>query len=91
MVLISDLKARSRGTVTGIVRSTVLTPRSHAPAFEAQISDGSGTLDAVWLGRRSIGGIEPGRAIVLDGVVTTFCGHRAMYNPAYQLIPKDGE
>ena len=36
-------------------------PRGGAPALEAELYDGSDVIDLVWLGRRQIAGIEPGR------------------------------
>ena len=46
----------SRGTV----RSVTLRPRVNVPALVVDLYDGSQALNLVWLGRRTIGGIEPG-------------------------------
>ncbi|MCL2850546.1 MAG: OB-fold nucleic acid binding domain-containing protein [Micrococcales bacterium] len=86
-----DLADRCRATACGVLRSVTLRPRDGAPALEAELYDGSGSLDVVWLGRREIAGIVPGRRIVVEGMVTHVDGRRTMYNPAYQLRPRPHE
>jgi hypothetical protein len=39
----------------------------------------------VFLGRRKILGMSPGRRVYLEGVVTKDAGAQVMYNPVYQL------
>jgi len=39
----------------------------------------------VFLGRRKILGISPGRRVYLEGVVTKNSSGQLMYNPVYQL------
>ncbi len=69
----------------GEVRSVRIVPRVGAAALEATVSDGRGAVTAVFLGRRKITGISPGRRILLEGVVTADDGDRVMYNPIYTL------
>jgi hypothetical protein len=47
--------------------------------------DGRGAVTAVFLGRRRIAGLAPGRRLVLEGVVTQHGSERFMYNPIYTL------
>jgi hypothetical protein len=58
------------------------------------VQDGRGTMTAVFLGRRKIAGLSPGRRVALEGVATK---HRSpgnpeggkdalMYNPVYELL-----
>jgi len=42
----------------------------------------------VWLGRRRIGGIAPGRGIRVVGRIGVQDGQRVMYNPRYDLRPR---
>jgi RecJ-like exonuclease len=72
-------------TVTGRIRSVVYTPKETVPTLEADLFDGSATIALVWLGRRRISGIEPGRRIVARGRVGVHNGRLAIYNPWYQL------
>jgi len=88
---VSDLPERRRATVHGVIRSVTLRPREGVPAMEAELYDGTGTLDLVWLGRREITGIEPGRRGSFEGLVCGVDGRRTVYNPRYELQPRAGE
>ena len=72
-------------TVTGRLRSVVYTPRETVPTLEAELFDGSGSVTLVWLGRRRIPGIEPGRPVTARGRFAAFDGKRVIYNPWYEL------
>lgn len=72
-------------TVTGRLKSVVYTPRETVPTLEAELFDGSGSVTLVWLGRRRIPGIEPGRTVTARGRVAVFDGKRVLYNPWYEL------
>lgn len=80
------LKDRVRVTASGVLRTVTLRPRGGVPALEAELFDGSGTLSVVWLGRREIAGIEPGRRISVHGLVSCSHGRTVMYNPRYELL-----
>ncbi len=84
---IADAPNRERVTLRGSLRTVTLRPRAGVPALEAELNDGSGIITVVWLGRRRIAGIEPGRAIEVEGRIGAYDGVRIMYNPRYQLIP----
>lgn len=78
---------RSQVCVMGMLRTVTIQPRGGSPSLQAELWDGSGTLDVVWIGRRRIAGIEPGRVIRATGRVTQRDGHRVMFNPRYELLP----
>ncbi|GIG24398.1 OB-fold nucleic acid binding domain-containing protein [Cellulomonas denverensis] len=82
---------RTRVKLAGVLRSVVLRPREGVPALEAELYDGSGTVELVWLGRREIAGVEPGRRLKVEGMVCTREGRRSMFNPRYELRPRPGE
>src|SRR5918997_3779289 len=88
---VCDLTARRRGSAAGVLRSVVLRPREGVPTVEAELYDGSGSLDLVWLGRRTITGIEPGRRICVEGMVCDVDGRRTVFNPRYELSPRADE
>ena len=71
--------------LAGTLRSVVLRPRAGVPTLEAELFDGSGTVTLVWLGRRRIGGIEPGRLLIASGRLTRHEGRPTLYNPSYEL------
>jgi hypothetical protein len=72
-------------TVTGRLKSVVYTPRETVPTLEAELFDGSGSVTLVWLGRRRIPGIEPGRRLTARGRFAAFEGRQVIYNPWYEL------
>jgi hypothetical protein len=72
-------------TVTGRLKSVVYTPRETVPTLESELFDGSGSVTLVWLGRRRIPGIEPGRTLTARGRFAVADGRRVIYNPWYEL------
>jgi hypothetical protein len=54
--------------------------------LEAELYDGSDTLTLIWLGRRQIAGVAPGRAMQVWGRIGNFDGDRILYNPRYELL-----
>ena len=82
---LSDCRKGEVVTVTGRLKSVVYTPRETVPTLEAELFDGSGSVTLVWLGRRRIPGIEPGRTLTARGRFAAFDGRRVIYNPWYEL------
>jgi hypothetical protein len=72
-------------TVTGRLRTVVYTPRTNLPTLEADLYDGSDLIRLVWLGRRHIAGIEPGRSITARGRIAYRDERKVIYNPYYEL------
>ena len=85
LVTIADAPDRERVTVQGTLRTVTLRPRGGVPALEAELYDGSGTILVIWLGRRRIAGIFPGRLIRVEGRIGLHNESRIMYNPRYEL------
>ena len=73
--------------VAGTVRAVVLRPLGGVPTLEAELYDGTGSVTLVFLGRRRIRGIDPGRSMVARGRMTSNDGRPTLYNPAYELKP----
>lgn len=82
---ISACAGRARACVVGTLRTVTLRPRGGAPALEAELYDGSDVISLVWLGRRRIAGIEPGRRVRAEGLVSVQDGRKVMFNPRYEL------
>jgi hypothetical protein len=78
---------REMVTLNGTLRTVTLRPRAGVPALEAELYDGSGTVTLVWLGRRQIAGIEPGRGISVQGRISLNEGRPVIFNPRYELSP----
>ena len=62
--LIDEIERGETIQVTGIVKSATVKPNSQVPAYEVEISDGSGSLIIIWQGRKHVAGIEPGAAAI---------------------------
>jgi hypothetical protein len=90
-VPIGNVQWRHRATVEGRVRSVYVGPVSGSPALECELYDTTGGLTLVFLGRRTIPGIEPGAKMRVEGMVGEMEGYLAMTNPNYVLLPRDGE
>lgn len=89
--LVADLPAREQVVVAGTLRTVTLRPRAGVPALVAELYDGSGTISIVWLGRRQIVGIEPGRSLICWGRVSLDHDRPVMFNPRYELRPAGAE
>jgi ferric-dicitrate binding protein FerR (iron transport regulator) len=82
---IADAPDRTMVKLSGTLRTVTLRPRGGVPALEAELFDGSGAITLVWLGRRQITGIGPGRQLEVEGRIGVQEGVRVMYNPRYEL------
>ncbi|MEV0460160.1 OB-fold nucleic acid binding domain-containing protein [Catellatospora methionotrophica] len=71
--------------VSGRLRTVVYTPRTNLPTLEADLYDGTDLITLVFLGRRHINGIEPGRGVNVRGRVAVRDGRKVIYNPYYEL------
>jgi hypothetical protein len=85
LVPINEAPDREKVIVQGTLKTVTLRPRGGVPALEAELYDGSGSISVIWLGRRRIGGITPGRVIRVEGRIGVQDNQRVMYNPRYDL------
>ena len=76
---------RDRVTLHGSLATVTLRPRGGVLALEAELYDGSGTVTLVWLGRRQIAGIGPGRQLTVHGRLGCSDGRKVLFNPRYEL------
>lgn len=84
---ISTCGDRQLVDLCGDVASVTINPHGGKPALEVEVRDGSGSVTLVWLGRRKIPGIEPGRNIRVSGRMSCSAnGQRVVYNPRYELL-----
>jgi RecG-like helicase len=85
-VPIKTCEDRQVVSLTGTVSTVTIHPRGGYPALEVELRDGSGAVTLVWLGRRQIPGIDPGRSIKICGRISCHEGRRVIYNPKYELL-----
>jgi RecG-like helicase len=81
-----EVQERSRVHVGGEVRSVRIVPRAGAPALEVTISDGRGSVVAVFLGRRKIAGLSPGRKVAIEGMAGRDGSQIVVVNPEYEFL-----
>ena len=81
----SDCCSGQAVTVLGRLRSVEHCPRAAVATLEAELFDGSEAITLVWLGRRRIPGIEPGRTLKASGRIAVRNGRKVLYNPYYEL------
>ncbi|GAB1693788.1 OB-fold nucleic acid binding domain-containing protein [Krasilnikovia sp. M28-CT-15] len=72
-------------SVSGRLRTVAYTPRTNLPTLEADLYDGSDVVTLVFLGRRAIAGIEPGRQLTARGRIALRDERKVIYNPFYEL------
>lgn len=77
-------------SISGTVRSVTLRPREQTPALEVELYDGTGSVSVIWMGRRRILGIAPGRRMTVWGRLTCTADERRIFNPRYELKPATG-
>src|SRR2546423_4063913 len=84
---VADCPDREPVCVAGQIRAVTLRPVGGVPALEAEMYDGADTVTLVFLGRRNIPGVEPGRTLVAHGRLRREDGRAVIYNPRYDLRP----
>jgi hypothetical protein len=83
---IIDATWRSRVTIAGRVRSIRVAPLHDAPTLELVLVDATGAISVVFLGRRSLAGVDVGSKMLVDGTVGVHKARLALLNPSYQLL-----
>jgi hypothetical protein len=81
-----EIEPRHRVRVGGEVRSVRIVPRAGAPALEVTVTDGRGSVVGVFLGRRKIAGLSPGRKVAIEGVTARDGKRYLVFNPIYELL-----
>jgi hypothetical protein len=82
---IAEAPLRSRAKLAGVVRRITVRPLEGYESLEALISDGTGEIEIVWMGRRSIPGLSLGTKVIVDGVVGENRGERRVVNPTFEF------
>ena len=74
-------------TMLGRLRSVEFGPQDAEASLEAELFDGTDGVTLIWLGRRRIPGIEPGRTMRVRGRLALRDGRKVLYNPFYEICP----
>jgi amino acid transporter len=85
-VPIGTASVRDRVTLAGRVTSLRVQPRAGIATLQCTVADPTGEILVIFLGRRHVGGWEPGALVSVSGIVGERGGRREILNPDYQLL-----
>lgn len=85
-VCIGEVGRGERATLTGRIRTVTIGGGAGHLGVTAEVFDGTGSIDACWLGQRAIPGIDTGRYLRVTGRVGIRDGRKIMFNPRYELL-----
>jgi hypothetical protein len=86
LIPIGKVKWRSYVRVQGRIRSIRVQPWADVGSLECTVIDETGGLLLIFLGRRTIAGVELGRHVVAEGMVGEHRGYLAILNPVIELL-----
>jgi RecG-like helicase len=84
-VRIAEAPVRQPVRIAGVIRRMTVLPMEGKEALQALISDGTGEVMIVFMGRRGIGGLSLGKRVVVDGVLADHRGEIRMVNPRLEF------
>ena len=84
---IGRLEHRQRARMAGKVYSLRVQPwAAGVTALECVLTDGTGQILVVFVGRRDVPGIKAGTRLVIEGTVADHHGRLAVLNPMYEIL-----
>ena len=85
-VRIREAPTRSKVRLAGVVRRITVRPLEGDESLEAVLYDGTGEVTVVWMGRRSIHGLNLGTRLVVEGLLAEKAhGGRRVVNPVFEF------
>lgn len=84
-VRLRDAVRRSRVKLAGVVRRITVRPLEGHESLEALLYDGTGEVTLVWMGRRSIPGLNLGTRLIVEGVLAEQRGSLRIVNPSFEF------
>lgn len=84
-IRITEATLRQPVKIAGVIRRMTVLPMEGKEALQALISDGTGEVTAVFMGRRGIGGLSLGKRVVVEGVLGEHRGEIRMVNPRLEF------
>jgi len=85
-VAIGDLVGRKRAKVAGRIRSMRIQPGQQSANLEVVVTDDTGDVTVIFMGRPEIPGIEPGARLVAEAMVAERGQELTMTNPVIELV-----
>jgi RecG-like helicase len=84
-VRIGEAPMRGHVKIAGVIKRITVFPMEDHETLEAVVSDGTGQVTIVFMGRRGIGGLSLGTRVVVEGVLGDQRGKIRMINPRLEL------
>lgn len=84
---VCEVGARQKVSLFGVLRSVTFPPPTAAGSFSATLFDGTGSIEVVWLGRKSVPGIKAGIRLAVQGMVISRSNGLCVINPTFQIEP----
>lgn len=84
---VAGARPRTQVNLQGRLAAVTVTPTGERGWLEAELNDGTGSVRLIWIGRRTIPGVEAGRGVRVRGRIGVVDGVATIYNPAYELLP----
>lgn len=92
VIQISDVKWRENVRVAGRVKALRVQPwADQVASLELTLADKTGGITVVFLGRRTLGGVNLGTHLVVEGMTSEHNHLLTILNPSYQLLPRQVE
>jgi len=92
VIPIADVKWREKVKVAGRVKALRVQPwADQVASLELTLADHTGGLTVVFLGRRTLGGVNLGSHMVVEGMTSEHHHLLTILNPSYQLLPRQVE
>ena len=85
-VRIGDAPKRDKVRIAGVIKRITVFPMQDSESLEALVSDGTGEVTVVFMGRRGIGGLSLGTRVVVEGVLGESHGVNRMINPRLEFV-----
>jgi len=82
---ISECPMRQSVKIAGVVKRITVFPIEGKESLEALVSDGTGEMAVVFMGRRGIPGLGLGTRVIVEGVAGEQRGERRMVNPRFEF------
>jgi hypothetical protein len=87
---ICDVRPQAPVAVTGTIRLTDTVPVGSSFAYRCVITDSTGELDVLFLGRTAVWGLTAGTRCGVTGTAGIHGARLVVWNPRYRLEPCDG-
>jgi len=83
---VGSVVVRGIARVRGRIHYVETSPADLPAQLVVRLVDDSGGLDCIFMGRRTIAGIEPGAMLQVEGRIGRGADVPVMYNPRYELL-----